>query len=106
MEVLFWQVEGSGTATQAMALQNNTANNTNYAVFATVYDGYTGSSSGTYNNAGSSTALGQVIISLRTPSSFTFTLAHDQTGNNVNVYVQFLVVYGVSNSAYPSSYTS
>lgn len=106
MEVLFWQVTGNGTAVQAMALKHNTANNTDYAVFATIYDGYTGGSSGTYNNAGTSTALGQVIISLRTSSSFTFTLAHDNTGDDVNVYVQFLIVYGVSNSGYPSSYTS
>lgn len=106
LEVLFWQVEGNGTAIKAMPLQHNTANDTNYAVFATIYDGYNGGSSGTYDAAGDGTALGQVIISLRTASSFTFTLAHNSTADNVNVYVQFLVVYGVSNSKYPSSYAN
>ena len=104
MEIVSYNLQGSGgVVTQAQALSNNTANNTNYAVFPSIYYGF-GGSGGTYNASQSAGAIGSIVITLRTPSSFTWTL-NKGTADNVNVFITFLVVYGVSNaSGIPATY--
>jgi len=76
---------------------------TNYSVFPSIYYGYTGSS-GTYNANETSNAIKQIIITGITSSQFTWTL-RKTTGDNVNVYLLFLVVYSVS-SNYPKVYST
>jgi len=74
---------------------------TDYSVFPSIYYGYTGSS-GTYNATATSGAINQIIITGITNTQFTWTL-EKTTGDNVNVYLLFLVVYSVS-SNYPKVY--
>lgn len=103
MEVVYFNLTGnSGSATETMQRHHNSANNTNYAVFPSIYYGYSGSS-GTYNAQNSSSSLNNIVITNRTSSSFSWTTTKT-TGDNINVYIVFLVVYGVSNSGFPSSY--
>jgi hypothetical protein len=103
MEILYYYVTGSGSSlSEAMTLKHNTAGDTNYSVFPSIYYGY-GGSSGTYDATGTSGAVQIPVINLRTSSSFHFNM-EKSTGDNVNIYIVFLVVYGTSTSAYPSSY--
>jgi hypothetical protein len=76
---------------------------TNYAVFTSIYYGYSGSS-GTYNATDTSGAVKNIVIEYISNTQFTWTL-QKSTGDNVNIYLVFMVVY--SNSLdYPKSYTS
>lgn len=103
IEILYYNLTGNtGSPNVTMQLAQNYANTTNYAVFPSFYYNYSGSS-GTYNINGTSGTLTELIWSNRTASSFTWTL-NKGTSDNVNVYVVFLVVYGVSNSGFPNSY--
>jgi len=101
MEIVYFNVTGNATS---VSLNNNATNTTDYSVFPSVYYGYTGSS-GTYNFGESAGAItGQIAITDRTYNAFTFCL-NKSDGNNVNVYIVFLVIYNVESSDYPSSYT-
>jgi hypothetical protein len=104
MEVLTYQLTGNAnTVYSTMALTNNGTETTNYVVLPSIYYGYTGSS-GTYNAQDSSGALGQIIISNITESSFDWYVSKS-TGNNVNVLLLFLVIYNVDGSTYPKIYS-
>jgi len=103
MEVLYYNLMGNGnSATETMTLHHNSANNTNYVVFPSIYYGYSGSG-GTYNAQDSSSSLNKFVITNPTASSFSW-VTTKTTGDNINVYIVFLVVYGVSSSNFPSSY--
>jgi hypothetical protein len=106
MEILYFQVKGTASSvTQAITLKLNSSSTTNYSVFPSIYDGYTGGSSGTYTTTMTSGAIKSIVITNRTAANFTFTMEKD-TGDSVNAYLVFLVVYNVPNSTYPSTYAS
>jgi len=88
----------SGTIT----LFNNVFATTNYSVMSSFYYGYSGSG-GTYDALNTSQALYQMVISNITATSFTYNFRKG-TGNNVNIYVQFLVVYNALNTDFAKSY--
>jgi hypothetical protein len=103
MEIIYQQITGAGSSCGGtLALTKNTSANTNYMVFPSIYYGYSGSS-GTYDATGTSGAVSVPVISLRTDSSFTWSM-EKSSGDNVNIYMTFLVVYGVTNSSFPNSY--
>lgn len=98
----FKYVQVTGNADNVSATVQITGNNsTNYAVFPTIYYGYSGSS-GTYNVYNTSSAIKNIIISEITKTSFTFNL-NKNNGDNVNVYIMFMIVYS-SAFNYPKSY--
>ena len=104
MEIVYYQITGNaGTTNETMTLANNVTNTTDYSVFPSFYFGFTGSG-GTYNIGGTASALSQCMITARTAANFAFYL-DKSTGDNINVFIVFLVVYGVSSSAYPSVYS-
>ena len=103
MEIVTYQLGGSDNSVSGtLALTQNTTNTTNYTVFPSVYYGYSGSS-GTYGATQTSGAVCPVVISNITSSSFTWNV-EKSTGDGVNVYLVFLVVYNVSGSNYAKSY--
>jgi len=104
MEIVYFKMTGNaGAVTQTMTLLNNLEATTDYSVFPSFYFGFTGSG-GTYDIASASSAVNQVMITNRLPGSFEWYITKS-TGDNINVYVVFLVIYGVSTSAYPSIYS-
>jgi cytoskeletal protein CcmA (bactofilin family) len=105
LEVHCYNLKGANSSDSGtLNLQHNTTNTDQYVVFPSVYYGFTGSS-GTYDAKGSSGAIEPIVISNITASSFKWNL-EKSTADNVNVYLVFLVVYGVSNSDFPKSYSS
>ena len=102
-EVVFVQITGNGsTATGTVAITNTTQTN-NYTVYPSIYYGYTGSG-GTYDAVDTAGAFSQIVISNRTTANFQYS-TQKTTGQNVNVYIQFLVVYTPS-ACPPASYSS
>jgi hypothetical protein len=65
---------------------------TNYAVFTSIYYGYTGSSSGTYTVYGTSSTMGQIVISERTETGFKVNFSSG-TGDNLNIKLVCMVVF-------------
>ena len=94
--------QNAATATGNITLTNNITNTTNYAVFPSIYYGWSGSS-GTYTATGTSGAMGQIVISSITSTQFTWNVSK-ATGDNVNIFLCFLIVYNIDNSDYPKSY--
>lgn len=102
-EIQYFNLGGNaGSVTQAINLSHNVTNTTDYAVFPSVYYGFSGSG-GTYTAVTSSSALSTIIISSITSSQFTFNL-QKATGDNVNIFITFLIVYNVANTDYPKAY--
>jgi cytoskeletal protein CcmA (bactofilin family) len=105
LEVHYYNLKGANSSDSGtLNLQHNTTNTDQYVVFPSVYYGFTGSS-GTYDAKGSSGSIEPIVISNITASSFKWNL-EKSTADNVNVYLVFLVVYGVSNCDFPKSYSS
>ena len=103
MEINYVQVLGNASSVSGnITLQSNTTNTEDYSVFGSIYYGYTGSS-GTYDADATSSNVGQIVISNRSASEYTWTISKG-TGDNVNMYIVLLVVYNLG-STYPSSYT-
>ena len=103
MEIVYVQITGNaGTISQTMTLSQNLEATMNYSVFPSFYYGY-GGSGGTYDITATSSAIHQVMITNRLTSAFDFVVTKT-TGDNINVYIVFLVVYGVYSSGYPSAY--
>ena len=103
MEVVTYHLTGDATKVyKTIGLHHNTTNTTNYIVIPSIYYGFSGSG-GTYNPTGTSGSVNEIVISNITDSSFQFNLMKDD-GDNVNLYLTFLVVYGVQGSNYPKSY--
>lgn len=90
----------NSSASGTITLNNNFG--TNYAVFTSIYYGYSGSD-GTYDSTNTSGALSPVVINTIKSSSFKWVFSKT-TGDNVNIYIVFMVVY---NNAldYPKSYS-
>lgn len=102
-EIQYFNLVGNAAnVTQAINLSSNITNTLNYAVFPSVYYGFSGSG-GTYNATNTSGALNTIVISNITSSQFTFNL-QKTTGQNVNIYLTFLIVYNVENTDYPKAY--
>jgi hypothetical protein len=72
-------------------------------VFPSIYYGYSGSG-GTYNATNTSGAMKQIVIAGITSTNFSYYFQKD-TGDNVNIYINFLIVYQMPNSDYAKSYT-
>jgi hypothetical protein len=105
MEILYYQLKGNAAnVVETMTLVHNTTATLNYSVFPSLYYGFTGSS-GTYDALQTSSALNNIVIGARTDSSFTWSV-NKSTGDNVNVFVVFLVIYNASSSDYYTSYSS
>lgn len=103
MEIVYEQITGNaGSVNQSMPLYKNTTNTTNYSVFPSIYYGFSGSN-GTYDANATSGAIQQIIITNRQVGSFDWNM-QKSTGDNVNVFIVFLIVYDVYSSGYPSSY--
>lgn len=99
-EFHFAQVGGNGSSVSSTV--NITGNgSTNYAVFPSVYYGYSGSS-GTYNATDTSSAMNTIVISNITSTHFDFHVSKS-TGDNVNVFIVFMVVFS-SSLNYSKSY--
>jgi hypothetical protein len=75
---------------------------TNYAVFSSIYYGYTGSS-GTYNATNSSSAINTMIINSITTSSFSWVFTRS-SGDNLAVYAVFQLIRSPSLD-YPKVYS-
>lgn len=102
-EMLTYHLTGdAGTSSATMNLAYNVSATTNYAVFPSIYYGY-GGSGGTYNAQATASALSQIVIDTITPTQFSWIL-NKSTGNNVNIYLVFLVVYNPVGSDYPKAY--
>ena len=84
-------------------LTNNYNRTTNYAVFTNVYYGYSGSG-GTYDANATSSAVKTPVIYNKTKISFDYVF-YKETGNNVNIYIVFMVVYN-NNLDYPRTSSS
>jgi cytoskeletal protein CcmA (bactofilin family) len=104
MEVVQYYMSGaSDTTTEIMQLHHNSTNTTSYIVIPTIYYGFSGNSN-TYDAMNSGMALANaIVITNRTTTTFTFTVDKNN-GKNINVYVSFLVLYGVQGTNYPTSY--
>jgi len=104
-EVLYYHVTGDADKIVAkMTLQNNIYGTTNYAVFPTVYYGYTGSS-GTWTAENTSRIIKHVVIYGITNTDFTFVMARGETDENINIYITFFITYQIKNTDYPKSYS-
>ena len=102
-EILTFQLTGnSATPSATMTLQHNITGTTNYSVFPSIYYGFSGSS-GTYNATGTSGAIQQIVISGITSTQFNWVLSK-ATSDNVNIFLQFLVVYQMAGTNYPKAY--
>ena len=100
MEILFYHLTGDGSeATATMTLANNINETTNYAVFPSLYYGYSGSS-GTY---GVFDSFFKINVSNFTSTQFSANFQKG-SGNNANVYIQFLVIYDMVGTDFPKSY--
>jgi len=84
-------------------LSYNRYRTNNYAVFPSVYYGYSGSE-GTFNAAGSAKNINHVVIKGITNTSFQFIVTKDND-DNVNIYITFLIVYDIENMRYSKSWT-
>ena len=82
-----------------MILANNINATTNYAVFPSLYYGYSGSS-GTYHVFDS---YFNINVSNFTSTQF-FCNIKKGNGDNANVYIQFLVIYDMVGTDFPKSY--
>lgn len=103
-EILEAKITGDASDVSAtLTLQHNITATTNYAVFPSIYYGYTGSG-GTYNALDTSTAMKSIVISDITSTEFTYNF-QKSTGNNVNIYINFLVVYQMPNTTYAKTYS-
>jgi hypothetical protein len=103
-EILTVQVQGNaGAVSGTMTLTGNTAGTNRYSVFPSIYYGFTGSA-GTYNAQETSSAIKQIVITNITATDFGY-IFEKNTGNNVNVYINFLVMYNVSGTNYPKTYS-
>ena len=100
MEILFYHLTGSGSqATATMTLANNINGTTNYAVFPSLYYGYHGSG-GTYSVFDS---YFDINVSNFTSTQF-YANFKKGSGDNANVYIQFLVIYDMVGTDFPKSY--
>ena len=102
--VYFYYAQCTGTGSgqhSGQIILNNGMNSTNYAVFTSIYYGYTGSG-GTYDALGSSSAIRTVIVYDITETQFLWIFQNDQ-GDNLNVYITFMVYYN-SGYNYPKVY--
>jgi len=101
MEVLFYHLTGDGSqATATMTLANNINGTTNYAVFPSLYYGFASGSGTTY---GVFNSYFNINVSNFTETQFYCNIAKG-TGDNANVYIQFLVIYDVPGTDFPKSY--
>lgn len=103
MEILYVNITGNASAVnETITLGNNTTGTLDYSVFPSFYYGYSGSG-GTYDIGASCNAVSQIMITNRTTTNFGFYM-NKGTGDNINIYVVFLVIYSVGTSGYPSNY--
>ena len=101
MEVLFYHLTGDSNQTTAtMTLANNINGTTNYAVFPSIYFGIADVSGGTYHVFDS---YMDINVSNFTETQF-FCNIKKSTGDNMNVYIQFLVIYDMVGTDFPKSY--
>jgi hypothetical protein len=100
LKILFYHLTGDGSqATATMTLANNINGTTNYAVFPSLYYGYSGSG-GTY---GVFDSYFDINVSNFTSTQF-FCNIKKGSGDNANVYIQFLVIYDMVGTDFPKSY--
>jgi hypothetical protein len=91
----FYYVSISGTAggssssgTVTLTTNYGTAN---YAVFSSIYYGFSGSS-GTFDALATSNTCHPMVINTITSTSFEYIFGHG-SGDNLNIYVVFMVVF-------------
>jgi hypothetical protein len=103
MEIVYYNLKGNaGDVQETMPIYHNATSTTNYSVFPSIYYNYSGSG-GTYDQFQTSSAIQNIVIGTRASNSFIFAL-NKATGDNVNCYLVFLVVYNAPISNYPTSY--
>jgi len=91
VEYHYVTVTGNSSSASGTITLSNNFGTTNYAVFTSYYYGYTGSS-GTYNATDTSGAIQPTVIDNIGTSSFNWVFKKT-TGNNVYIYIVFMVVY-------------
>lgn len=95
-EIVYYYITGKdGVLNKETQLKQNYQNNTNYAVFPSIYCGYNGNLGGTYSPSDTANTISNIAITYRSNESFNWTLIKS-TNKNVNVFIVFLVVYGVN----------
>ena len=100
MEVLFFHLTGTvEQSTTTMLLANNISGTTNYAVFPSLYYGYSGSGD-TYHVYDS---YFNINVSDFTDTQFYCNIKKG-SGDAANVYIQFLVIYDVPGTDFPKNY--
>jgi hypothetical protein len=103
MEIVYYNLKGNaGNVQETMTIYHNATLTTDYSVFPSIYYNYSGSS-GTYDIFQTSSAIQNIVIGTRASNSFSFAL-NKTTGDNVNCYLVFLVVYNAPVSNYPTAY--
>lgn len=93
----------AGSVSGNIILSKNITATSNYAVFPTIYYGYTGSG-GTYDALGTSGTMNPIVISAITSTQFTYNFTKG-TGDNVNMDIQFLIVYQIAGSDYAKTWS-
>ena len=101
MEILFYHLSGtSEQSTITMTLANNINATSNYAVFPSLHFGQTSGSSGTY---GPFNSFFNINVSYFTSADFRADIQKG-SGDNANVYIQFLVIYDMVGTDFPKNY--
>ena len=83
--------ENNGDRSKIISLEPS-LNTANYAVFTSIYYGYKGGSSGTYTVYGTSSTMGQIVISDISTTEFKVNF-HSGTGDNLNIKLVCMVVF-------------
>jgi hypothetical protein len=83
-----------------MTHANNINATSNYAVFPSLYFGQTSGSSGTY---GPFNSFFNINVAYFTSTDFRANIQKD-SGDNANVYIQFLVIYDMIGTDFPKNY--
>lgn len=102
-ETVSYHVTGNADkVTDIIYLSANPSGTANYTVLSSFYYGYSGSG-GTYDYGASATAITSApLISAQTSTSFKFYFSKS-TGDNINVYLNFVIVYAPV-STFPLAY--
>lgn len=91
VEYHYKQITGNNNSASGTINLNNDFGTNDYAVFTSFYYGYSGSSS-TYDAQNTSSAITPMVINSITSSSFEWVFTKT-TGDDVNIYIVFMVVY-------------
>ena len=106
METISVNLTGGSSSTeidQFISLTNNITGTINYMVFPSIYYGFSGSI-GTYGYKDTANLIGNFIIHNRTTTGFNIYASKPETGTNINIYLNILVMYDTKGTDTPAAY--